>query len=338
MPNIKKPEIENSPDEKKALELLRQNQGEAAGLLRQDQKKALELLNKNQEDVLELLNKNRQEATKLLHQDQERAAELLLIKKHRRPQSVLEKKKVAELLKKDQKEVAEVLSQEQNRALELFSKNQRKALELLRQNQGDAAGLLLQQEKKASELLYESRTILENSKDAIIGMTLEGVITSWNGGAVRMFGYSPEEVIGKSGSILFPPEMWAKIPVLLDKIRNKDEVGDYNIGGLRKDGTKFDMAISIAPIITHDGTVIGASVVERDITEREKIEKELRESNEKFSVAFQTSPYAIAITHIGDDRFIEVNDAFTLITGFTREGNNTLKRFANYGIMGVFYD
>lgn len=123
---------------------------------------------------------------------------------------------------------------------------------------------------KTEELLNQIQAVVDNSYDAIIGSTLEGVITSWNGGAQRMFGYLAEEVIGKSGSTLFPPEMWAKVPALLEKIKAKEAVADYDISGLRKDGTRFDMAISISPILKNDGTVVGASIVERDITERRK--------------------------------------------------------------------
>lgn len=125
-------------------------------------------------------------------------------------------------------------------------------------------------EKNALELLHQLQSIVNNSYDAIIASSLDGTITSWNGGAQRMFGYTAEEVVGKSGSTLFPPEMWAKVPVLLEKIKAKESVGDYDIGGLRKDGTHFDMAISISPIVDDKGTVVGASIVERDISARIK--------------------------------------------------------------------
>ncbi len=125
-------------------------------------------------------------------------------------------------------------------------------------------------QSKTEELLHQIQAVVNNSYDAIISTTLDGVITSWNGGAERMFGYSPEEVIGKSGSSLFPPEMWAKVPALLEKIKAKEAVGDYDISGLRKDGTRFDMGISISPILDEGGIVTGASVVERDISARSK--------------------------------------------------------------------
>lgn len=128
------------------------------------------------------------------------------------------------------------------------------------------------------EQLRQIQLIVNHSQDAIIGTTLDGIITSWNGGAEKMFGYASEEVVGKSGSNLFPPEMWEKIPSLLEQITAGEAVDDYDTGGLRKDGTRFDVAISLSPIRTEDGTIIGASVVERNITRRKKVEESLRQT------------------------------------------------------------
>lgn len=118
------------------------------------------------------------------------------------------------------------------------------------------------------KLMRQSEIIAKYSYDAIIGSTLDGIITSWSGGAERMFGYTEEEVLGKSGASLFPPEMWERVPALLKKIEKKETVADYDIDGLRKDGMRFNMAVSISPVITEEGKVIGASIIERDITNR----------------------------------------------------------------------
>jgi len=142
-----------------------------------------------------------------------------------------------------------------------------------------AAKLSHQQQQKAADLLQQVQVIVASSQDAIISTNMDGMITSWNEGARRMFGYDAAEVIGKSGSRLWPPEMWSKVPALLKKIAAKERVNDYDIAAVRKDGTKFDMSISISPITRADGTVIGASVVERDITDRMKSESRIREAD-----------------------------------------------------------
>ena len=134
--------------------------------------------------------------------------------------------------------------------------------------------------KRGEEVLRQIQLIVENSHDAIIGIigeTLEGVITSWNGGAAEMFGYAAREVIGKSVISLLPPEMKEEMPALLTRVKAGEVIADYDSVWLRKDGSKIDVALSISPIKKEDGTVIGASVVERDITERKKAEEILRQ-------------------------------------------------------------
>lgn len=235
-------------------------------LLHKNQKIAEELLHQNQKNAEELLLKNQEKAINFLRKNQENALSLLSAKKNNKLQDNTKQKKAEILLGKIQKIAEKLLQQNQDKAIELLNKNKKIAEKLLHQN-----------ENRAIELLDESQLIVENSHDAIIGTTLDGMITSWNGGAVKMFGYYPNEVIGKSGSTLFPPEMWAKVPALLDKIKAKEVVSDYDIFGLRKDGTRFDMAISISPIVTKGGKVVGASVVERDITIRKKAEETMRQ-------------------------------------------------------------
>lgn len=188
--------------------------------------------------------------------------------------------------------------------------------------------------KGVEELLRQSQLIVENSHDAIIGTTLEGIITSWNGGAVKMFGYSTKEAIGKSGSTLFPPEMWEKVPALLDKIRAKEIIADYDINGLRKDGTRFDMAISISPIINGEGDVIGASVVERDITLRKKGVVELA----KLHKAIDGAEDAIFMTD-KEGIITFVNPGFTSMYGYTADEvvGKTTPRILKSGLMSAEY-
>ncbi len=130
---------------------------------------------------------------------------------------------------------------------------------------------------RPEEILRQVELVVENSYDAIISETLDGVITSWNGGAIRMFGYTEDEVIGKSVSLLLPPELQNEIPTLMNKIKAGEFIADYDSVRLRKDGSKIAVAFSGSPIKKTDGTVIGVSIVERDITGRKKIEETLRQ-------------------------------------------------------------
>ena len=123
-------------------------------------------------------------------------------------------------------------------------------------------------QKKMDELLRQSQLILDSSYDAIIGETLYGVITSWNGGATRMFGYTAEEVIGKSILFLLPPELKDELPMSLNSIDAGKVIADYDTVRLRKDGSRINVSISASPVRSRDGKIIGISVVERDITTR----------------------------------------------------------------------
>ena len=133
------------------------------------------------------------------------------------------------------------------------------------------------EQKTAEEAMRQIQLIVENSHDAIIGETLDGTITAWNGGATKMFGYTAREMIGKSVDILFPPEMRGEVARILNKIKAGEVIADHDSVKVRKDGTKIDVAHSISPIRTEDGVVIGASVVERDITLRKKAEQSMRQ-------------------------------------------------------------
>ncbi len=134
--------------------------------------------------------------------------------------------------------------------------------------------------KKEEESLRQIKLIVENSHDAIIGETLTGIVTSWNGGAVKLFGYSAEETVGKSVDFLLPTEMKGEVLTLLKRVEAGEVIADYDSVRLRKDGSKIDVALSISPIKAEDGRVIGASIVERDITVRKKGEGRIKELNE----------------------------------------------------------
>lgn len=154
--------------------------------------------------------------------------------------------------------------------------------------------------KKTEELLRQTQLIVDNSHDAIIGETLDGIVTSWNNGAVRMFGYSAQEVVGKSVLFLLPKEMQSEVPLLLGKIKAGEVIEDYDSIRICKDNSlvdvaisgapirakydpKISVAVSVSPVKKEDGTVIGASIVERDITKRKKAERHLAELNETYN-------------------------------------------------------
>jgi PAS domain S-box-containing protein len=119
--------------------------------------------------------------------------------------------------------------------------------------------------------------IVESSDDAIISKDLNGVITSWNDGAERLFGYAAAEVIGKSVTILIPSGRADEEPYILERIRRGEKVDHYETVRRRKDGSEVDISLTVSPVLDKRGEVIGASKIARDITERKRAEIEREE-------------------------------------------------------------
>lgn len=126
--------------------------------------------------------------------------------------------------------------------------------------------------ERASALLG---TIVESSDDAIVSKTLEGVIQSWNAGAERLFGFSPEEAIGQSITIIVPPEKLDEERLILSRLRKGDRIKHYETVRLAKDGRRLEISVTISPIRDSAGRIIGASKIARDITARKETEAAL---------------------------------------------------------------
>jgi PAS domain S-box-containing protein len=124
---------------------------------------------------------------------------------------------------------------------------------------------------------YWLPAIIESADDAIISKTLEGIITSWNKAAERIFGFKADEIIGKSVLTIIPPQLHDEETYILSKLRNGERIDHFETIRLRKDGTVVDISLSISPILTADGTVIGASKIARDITDQKRVENERKE-------------------------------------------------------------
>jgi PAS domain S-box-containing protein len=126
--------------------------------------------------------------------------------------------------------------------------------------------------------------IVDSSQDAIIGKSLDGMITHWNKGAEQMYGYTSQEMIGKHISMLAPTDRASEIDEILVKIRNGKRVEYFESIRITKDKRKLNVSLAVSPIIDQDGRVVGASTIARNITAQKKTEDQLRQSQKMEAV------------------------------------------------------
>jgi PAS domain S-box-containing protein len=152
------------------------------------------------------------------------------------------------------------------------------------------------------EGLQRLASIIENSDDAIIGKTLDGVITSWNAGATALYGYEADEVVGQPISLLVPPDHVDEVPDLLQRVGRGERVVHYETVRQGKDGRLVDVSLSVSPIKDGGGQIVGASVIARDVTDR-------RRSDSRFRALVESAPDAMVI--VGELGVIELVNAQT---------------------------
>ena len=145
----------------------------------------------------------------------------------------------------------------------------------------------------AEESKKNLAAIVESSDDAIMSKTLDGLITSWNAGAERMYGYTAEEIVGQHISVLAPDDLKGEIKGILEQIRNGASLDHLETVRLRQDGRRIDVSLTISPIRDQHGTVIGASTIGRDITTQRLTDEALRQSESRFRNMADTAPVLI---------------------------------------------
>ena len=158
---------------------------------------------------------------------------------------------------------------------------------------GDAA---ISEREQSDELRARLAAIVESSDDAIVGKTLDGIITSWNGGAERIFGYTAEEALGQHISLIIPEDRKAEEDEVLARLRRGERVDHFETERRAKDGRKLSISLTVSPIKNSEGRVIGASKVARDITHLKQVEIALRESEERFRQMADSAPVMVWVT------------------------------------------
>jgi PAS domain S-box-containing protein len=173
--------------------------------------------------------------------------------------------------------------------------------------------------KQAEEARARLAAIVESSEDAIIAKTLEGVITDWNRGAQKIYGYSAEEVLGKPINILVPPDRPNEIPKILERLRHGEAIDHYETVRLAKDGRRLDISLTISPIKDSAGNIAGASTIARNITERKRAEEALKESEWLYRTVIEQAKENIFLVDAETRLIVESNPAFQETLGYTEE-------------------
>jgi len=173
-------------------------------------------------------------------------------------------------------------------------------------------------QRRAFEAAQQMAAIIENSDDAIIGKTLGGVITSWNPAAERMYGYTSEEMIGRSIDLLSPVDEAEEVRSILARIRDGQHVERLNTVRVRQDGTTLTVSLTVSPIHDPDGTVVGASTIARDITQAllaAQIAKSLVAAEDLVRTVMASASIGIALTD-SDGSFRVVNQSLCDLLGY----------------------
>src|ERR1700680_723737 len=151
----------------------------------------------------------------------------------------------------------------------------------------------MSERKQVEEITGLLAAIVASSDDAIVSKNLDGIITSWNKSAERMFGYTPEEAIGQHITLIIPLERHPEESGILVRVRRGERVDHFHTVRRRKDGSLLDVSLTISPVRDSSGLVIGASKVARDITAQKQAEQALRESEQRFRVITDASPVMV---------------------------------------------
>jgi PAS domain S-box-containing protein len=164
--------------------------------------------------------------------------------------------------------------------------------------------------------------IIESSDDAIVGKDLNGIITSWNQSAERLYGYTAQEAIGQPISILIPPENHDELPSIMARLKRGERIRRFETERIRKDGSRIEISVSISPIRDAHGQIVGAAGVGREISERRRTERERQELLIRERVAREQLEAILGgaadgvIVQREDGTIIYANDAAARLAGF----------------------
>ena len=151
-------------------------------------------------------------------------------------------------------------------------------------------------------------SMVDSSNDAVVGKTLDGIITDWNSGAERLYGYTADEIVGRHIRTLTPSDHHDEIPQLIERIRNGERIERYETERMTKDGRRIQVSLSLSPIKNAQGTIVGTSSTANDITEKKRLEDEILRAKNEWERTFDAVPDLIAVLD-REQRIVRLNKA-----------------------------
>src|ERR1700757_3512318 len=177
--------------------------------------------------------------------------------------------------------------------------------------------------KRAEQATRLLAAIVESSHDAIVSKRLDGVITSWNKGAERLFGYTAEEAVGQNITLIIPPERRDEEKMIVEQLTRGERVDHFETVRMRKDGSLLDVSLTISPMKDASGRVVGASKLARDMTERKRAEEALRQAQTDLAHASRLTTmgeFTASLAHeVKQPIAAIVTDANTCVRWITRD-------------------
>lgn len=167
----------------------------------------------------------------------------------------------------------------------------------------------------AEQIRAQLAAIVESSDDAILSKTLDGIITSWNRAAERLYGYTAAEAIGRPVSLIIPPEQPDELPAILERLRRGERIDPYETVRRHKDGHRIDVAVTVSPIVGADGVIVGASAIARDVGGARRLRQALTESRDQLQAIVQAVADGITVQE-PSGRVVYANAAAARLSGY----------------------
>jgi two-component system cell cycle sensor histidine kinase/response regulator CckA len=181
---------------------------------------------------------------------------------------------------------------------------------------------LIEELRKKEKLFSSAYELASSSNDAIIGKSLDGIISSWNRGAENIYGYSAKEIIGQNITILSPSDRHDEVLRILEKIKRGERVEHFETVRVTKEGRQIHVSLSISPVIDATGGIKGASTIARDVTEHKRMEEEL------LLTKLCVDKASISICRVAPDgKILDVNDCMCRSLGYSRNELTSMSIF-----------